>query len=70
MVLDFSPRLTQKDTFRYIRDNLTAHQLEAADGSGALIIAKTIRLSVGLKSTKEGVRLLLSILCDEITVKS
>ena len=39
------------DTFRYVR--------EAAHGSGALMIVKTIRLSVGLKSTLEGVRLLL-----------
>ena len=70
MVLDFSPRLTQKDTFPYVRDNLTNVQLEAANGSGDLIIVKTIRLSVGLKSTTEGVRLLLSILCNEITVKS
>ena len=34
------------DTFRYVRDNLTDVQLEAADGSGALMIVKTIRLSV------------------------
>ena len=33
------------DTFRYVRDNLTAVQLEAADGSGALMIVKTIRPS-------------------------
>ena len=38
------------DTFRYVRDNLTDVQLEAADGSGALMIVKTIRLSVGPKS--------------------
>ena len=47
------------DTFRYVRDNLTDVQLEATDGSGALMIVKTIRLSVGPKSTQEGVRLLL-----------
>ena len=47
------------DTFRYVRDNLTGVQLEAADGSGALIIVKTIRLSVGPKSIQEGVWLLL-----------
>ena len=58
--LDVSPRLTQKgDTFRYVRDNLTDVQTEAADGSGALMIVKTIRLSVGPKSTQEAVRLLL-----------
>ena len=47
------------DTFRYVRDNLTDVQLEAADGSGALMIVRTIRLSVGPKSIEEGVRLLL-----------
>ena len=47
------------DTFRYVRDNLTDVQLEAADGSGALMIVKTIRVSVGPKSTQESVRLLL-----------
>ena len=31
------------DTFRYVRDNLTDVQWEAADGSGALMIVKTIR---------------------------
>ena len=50
------------DTFRYVRDNLTDVQLEAADGSGALMIVKTIRLSVGPKSIQEGVRLLLDFL--------
>ena len=35
------------DTFRYVRDNLTDAQLEASDGSGALMIVKTIRLPVG-----------------------
>ena len=49
----------QGDTFRYVRDNLTDVQLAAADGSGALMIVKTIRLSVGPKSIQEGVRLLL-----------
>ena len=47
------------DTFRYVRDNLSDVQLEAADGSGAQMILKTFRLSVGPKSTQEGVRLLL-----------
>ena len=47
------------DTFRYVRDSLTDVQLEAADGSGALMTVKTIRLSVGPKSTQEAVRLLL-----------
>ena len=37
------------DTFRYVRDNLTDVQLEAADGSRALMIVITIRLSVGPK---------------------
>ena len=46
------------DTFRYVRDNLTDVQLEAADGSCALMIVKTIRLSVGPKSIQVGVRLL------------
>ena len=49
----------ERDSFRYVRDNLTDVQLEAADGSGALMIVKTIRLSVGPKSTQESVRLLL-----------
>ena len=39
-------------------DNLTDTQLEAADGSGALMIVETI-LSLGHKSTQEGARLLL-----------
>ena len=47
-----------KDTIQYVRDNLTDVQLEAADESGALMIVKTIRLSVGPKATQEGVRLL------------
>ena len=47
------------DTFRYVRDNLTGVQLEAADGLGALTIVKTIRLSVRPKSIQEGVWLLL-----------
>ena len=61
MVLDFfSPRLTQREThFDTLGDHLTDVQLEAADGSSALIIVKTIRLSVGPKSTQEAVRLLL-----------
>ena len=59
MVLDLSPRLTQKETHFDTFENLTDAQLEAADGSGALMIVKTIRLSVGPKSIQEGVRLLL-----------
>ena len=55
VVLDFSP---EGDTFRHVRDILTDLQLEAADGSGAQMIVKTIRLSVGPESTQEGVRLL------------
>ena len=47
------------ETFRYVRDNLTDVQLEAADGLGALVIVKTIRLSIGPTSTQEAVRLLL-----------
>ena len=55
-----SPRLLstfdpEGDTFRYVRDNLTDVQLEAVDGSGALLIVKTILLSVGPKSTQEPV---------------
>ena len=48
VVHDFSPRSTQKEThFRYVRDNLTDKQLEAADGSSAQMIVKTIiRLSL------------------------
>ena len=34
------------DTFRHVRDNLTDVQLEAADGSGALMTVKTIRFSL------------------------
>ena len=48
----------ERDTLRYVRDNLTDIQLEAADGSSALMIVKTIRLSVGPNSTQEAVRLL------------
>ena len=47
------------DTFRYVRDNLTDLHVEAAGRSGAQMIVKTIRLSVGPESTLEGVRLLL-----------
>ena len=43
------------DTFRYVRDNLTDLQLEAVDGPGVQMIVRTIRLSVGPKSTQEGV---------------
>ena len=49
----------ERDTFRYVRDNLTDIQLDAADEPGALMIVKTIRLSVGPKTTQEAVRLLL-----------
>ena len=41
---------------------MTYLHLEAADGSGAQMIVKTIRLSLGPKSTQEGVRLLLDFL--------
>ena len=59
MVLDFSTFDPGGDTFRYVRDNLTDVQLAAADGSSALMVVKTIRLSVGPKSTQEAERLLL-----------
>ena len=49
----------ERDTFRFVRDNLAVVQLEAADGSGALMIVKTTRLSVDPKSIQEAVRLLL-----------
>ena len=42
------------DTYRCVRDNSTDVQLEAADESGALMIVKTIRLSVGPKSIQDG----------------
>ena len=50
------PRLLSKfdpegDTFRYVRDNLAGDQLEAPGGSGAMMIVKAIRLSVGPKAT-------------------
>ena len=47
------------DTFRRVQDNLSDVELEAADGSGALMIVKTIRLSVGPKPIQEGVRMLM-----------
>ena len=47
------------DTLRYVRDNVADVQLEAADGSSALMIVKTIRLTDGPKSTQEAVRSLL-----------
>ena len=50
---------SEGDTFRYVRDKLTDVQLEAADGSGALMIVKTMRLSGGPKSMQGGVRMLL-----------
>ena len=50
---------SERDTFRYVRDNLTDFHLEATDGSSAQMIVKTIRLSVGPNSTQEGGRLLL-----------
>ena len=52
------------DTFRYVRDILTDVQLEAADGSGALMIVKTIRLSVGPWVSSD------SILFEKTMVKS
>ena len=58
------------DTFRYVRDNLTDVQLEAADGSDALMIVKTIRLSVGPKSTQEGVRLLLDFFASNSEIST
>ena len=58
------------DTFRYVRDHLTDVQLEAADGSGALMIVKTIRLSVGPKSTQEGVRLLLDFFASNSEIST
>ena len=66
--------LTQREThFNTFEMTWTDVQLEAADGSGHLMIVKTIRLSVGPKSIQEGVRLLLDffrlILFDEITEK-
>ena len=42
----------ERYTFRYVRDDLADVRLEAADGSGVLMIVKTIRLSVGPKSTQ------------------
>ena len=59
MVLDVSTFDPEGDTFRYVRDDLTDLQWEATEGSGAQMIVKTIRLSVGPKSTQEGPRLLL-----------
>ena len=47
------------DPLRYVRDNLTDVQLETSDRSGALMIVKTIRVSVRPKLTQEGVRVLL-----------
>ena len=59
----FGPRLlstfVQKETLFDMSETLTDIQLEAADGSSALMIVKTIRLSVGPKSTQEAVWLLL-----------
>ena len=43
----------ERETFRHVRDNLTDLQLEAADGSNAQIIVKTMRLSVGPMSTQK-----------------
>ena len=56
----------EEDTFGYARDILIDVKLEAADGSSALMIVKTIRLSVNPKSTQEAVRLL----CDFFRVDS
>ena len=47
------------DTSRYVRDNLTDLQLEAADGSDAQMIVKIFRLYVRSKSSQGGVSLLL-----------
>ena len=41
--------LVWSSTSLHVRDNLTDVQSEAADGSGAQMIVKTIRLSVGPK---------------------
>ena len=62
---------TEGNTFRYIEDNLTDAQLEAADGSSALIIVRTIRLSVGPKPmqvcvTGEGVQGVLTLICGGV----
>ena len=69
----FSTHFPARDTFPYVRQNLAYVQLEAADGSGACMILKTIRLSIGPKSTQDGVRFLMdssdSVLCDERKVK-
>ena len=46
------------DTYRYVRDNLTDVHLEAVGRSSALMIVKTMCLSVGPKSIQGGVRLL------------
>ena len=59
MFSDFSTFDPERDTFRSVRENLTDLQLEAPDGSSAQMIVKTVRLSVGPKSTQEAVRLLL-----------
>ena len=60
------------DTFRYVRDSPTDSQLEATDGSGALVNVEAIRLSVGPKSIQECACWWISsdlILFDEITEK-
>ena len=46
----------ERDTFRYVRDNLTDVQLNAADESGALMIVKTIRLSLSWSQVNSGSR--------------
>ena len=51
MVLDFSLRMTQKETHLDMSETTWLYvQLEAGDGSGALMIVETIRLSVRPKS--------------------
>ena len=62
------------DAFRYVWDNLTDLQLEAADGSGAQMIVRTIRLSLLVPSQPRKVFVCCwlasdSILCDETMVK-
>ena len=64
----------ERVAFRYVRDNLTGVQLEAADGSDALMIVKTIRsLLVPSQPKKVFVCCWISSdsnLCDEIMVKT
>ena len=66
VVLNFSTFGPERDTLRHVGDNLTDMQLEASDGSSALMIVKTVRLSAGPKSNQEAVRLLLLDSSDSI----